>query len=308
MNSSSLEIPQQALQVLSYLNITNPILLGKGGEGWIFDYHQTEVVKIYKEATQEYLEKLVSFQQQLAQYSFSFDTPYIKQIGEVNGTFYTIEKKLSGQQLDTLIPDLNSPQRKRAYQNYYDAIKQINSIEFAHLPFGQIIHISDSIVAPTWKEFLLLKLKQKFDRYGSRLSNQVTNYDSKVEFFRNLLSNKLQSQYKRLVHADYYLNNVLVDNDLKISAVLDLSIHACVGDPRLDIAGVLTWNDLTPSVNPQDYEFLYEQATADYGPDVNYYVDLYRLYTAFYYSDIDNEKFSVKNLNNQEVWDRLGFN
>ena len=308
MNSSSLEIPQQALQVLSYLNITNPILLGKGGEGWIFDYHQTEVVKIYKEATQEYLEKLVSFQQQLAQYSFSFDTSYIKQIGEVNGTFYTIEKKLSGQQLDTLIPDLNSPQRKLAYQNYYDAIKQINSIEPKHLPFGQIIHLSDSITAPTWSNFLLMKLAQKLEKYEKRLRNRITDYDSKVKFFQKLLSNDVQPQYQRLVHADYYLNNVLVNSDLKISAVLDLSIHACVGDPRLDVAGVLTWNDLTPGINPEDYEFLYKQAAKDYGPDLDYYIDLYRLYTAFYYSDIDNEKFSVKNLNNQEVWDRLGFN
>lgn len=171
----------------------------------IFEF-EDKALKIYNDTTEEYLQNISQFQKNLIKNNFSFAIPHIIEIGSVDGTFYTTEKKLNGLQMDLLIPSLN---------------------------------------------------------------------------------------------------NVLVANDLSISAVLDLSSHAVVGDPCLDVSSVLTWNTMDNNVHLEDYNFLYEIAEKDYGKDIHKYIDIYLLYSSFYYSDMGDPSFSINNLNNDSIWKRI---
>ena len=44
-----------------------------------------------------------------------------------------------------------------------------------------------------------------------------------------------------MVHGDYFYDNLLVGEDLKISAVLDFSDLSVVGDHKMDITGALIY-------------------------------------------------------------------
>jgi aminoglycoside phosphotransferase len=279
-------------------------LLGHGGEGWIYEYGN-DALKIYvRNSDKQYLKNIQLFQSNLKKQHFTFDIPQIYEIGEVDGILYTIEKRLQGVQMDKKIIGMSTPDRQKLYRSYYDAIRQVNAVTFSNLPYGQIIKTPESITSDSWTDFLVRVLDQKMVKTQDKMRLSVSDFDKKINLFKLLIQKHLVSTQKNLVHCDYFLNNVLVNDDLAISAVLDFSVHAAVGDPRLDIAGVLTWNGIDPNIKPEDYTFLYAIAKKDYGDDVSRFADLYLLYSSFYFSDMDDPSFSIKNLNNEKLWSK----
>jgi len=291
-------------RVFNHLKIHNPVLLGKGGEGWIYEYGG-DALKIYPRNTdKQYLKNIQAFQSVLAEQHFPFNTPQIFTVGEVDGILYTVEKRLQGVQMDKMMIGMSTVDRQRLYRNYYDAIRQVNTVMFPDLPYGQIIQTPESITSNSWTDFLIQTLDQKRIKTQDSMRRSVTDFDKKVELFKSLIQHHLMSTQKNLVHCDYFLNNVLVNDDLSISAVFDFSAHTAVGDPKLDIAGVLTWNEIDPNAKPEDYMFLYDVAKKDYGDDIEMYADLYLLFSSFYFADMDDPSFSVKNLNNELLWNK----
>jgi hypothetical protein len=291
-------------EVLNYLHIKNPVLLGKGGEGWIYVYGN-DAIKIYpRNSDKQYLQNIQAFQGILTKQQFSFDIPQIYEIGEIHGIFFTVEKRLHGTQMDKKIIGLGKIDRQKLYRNYYKAIRQVNAVSFQNLPYGQIIKTSESITSDVWTDFLIRILELKMEKIQESTRRSISDFDSKIVLFKILIKQNLASTQKNLVHCDYFINNVLVKDDLTISAILDFSVHAAVGDPRLDIAGVLTWNEIDPNINQEDYYFLYEIVKNDYGKDFQIYADLYLLFSSFYFADMDDPSFSVKNLNNDRIWSK----
>jgi hypothetical protein len=68
--------------VLRELKITYPVLLGKGGEGWVYEY-DNDALKIYPRNTdKQYLINTQAFQSYLVKQHFTFDIPQIYKIGE----------------------------------------------------------------------------------------------------------------------------------------------------------------------------------------------------------------------------------
>jgi hypothetical protein len=291
--------------VLQKLQV-NPVLLGKGGEGWVYEYGN-DALKVYPHNSDvQYLKNIQAFQGVLAKQHFTFDTPQIYEVGNVDGILYTVEKRLQGVQMDKKIVGMSTTDRQQLYRSYYDAIRQVNTVTFPDLSYGQIIKTSESITSDSWTDFLVQILDKKVAITHKKMQKIVPDYDKKVELFKLLIQKYLVSAQKNLVHCDYFLNNVLVNDDLAISAVLDFSVHAAVGDPKLDIAGVLTWNEEDPKVQPQDYIFLYDIAKKDYGDNITTYADLYMLFSSFYFTDMEDPSFSIKNLNNETMWRKYG--
>jgi len=206
--------------------------------------------------------------------------------------------------MDKKIIGLGKIDRQKLYRNYYKAIRQVNAVSFQNLPYGQIIKTSESITSDVWTDFLIRILELKMEKIQESTRRSISDFDSKIVLFKILIKQNLASTQKNLVHCDYFINNVLVKDDLTISAILDFSVHAAVGDPRLDIAGVLTWNEIDPNINQEDYYFLYEIVKNDYGKDFQIYADLYLLFSSFYFADMDDPSFSVKNLNNDRIWSK----
>lgn len=290
--------------VLTKLHIDAPILLGKGGEGWVYEYG-ADVLKVYpRNPDIQYLKNVQEFQSTLAKHVFSFDIPKILEVGEAGGVLYTVEKRLHGVSMAKKIIGISTKDRQKLYRSYYDAIREVGTVTFSDLPYGQIIKTSESITSDSWTDFLVRMLDQKVKKTADTMRTSVSSFDEKVALFKSRIQKHLVRDQKNLVHCDYFINNVLVNDDLKVSAVLDFSVHASVGDPRLDIAGVLTWNEIDPNVKQEDYSFLYDVAKSDYGDEILLYADLYLLFSSFYFADMADPSFSIGNLNNEKLWSK----
>ncbi len=303
MKSKKIDINTTTVEIFERFNIKKPLLLGKGDEGSVYEY-EDKAIKIYSHTPDtQYLKELKKFQNELEKNSFTFETPQIYEIGNENGTFYTIEKRLKGVQMNKAIIEMNTHDRQVLYRSYYNAIKQVNAVSFSNLPYGQIIKTEESMNSECWTDYLIQTLDFKKTKMLLNTKSQIPNFDKKLELFKNLTQKYLQTNQKQLVHCDYYLTNVLVDKT-NVSAVLDFSGHTSVGDPKLDIASVLTWNMIDPNVKEEDYKFLFDIAKKDFGDNIEMYADLYLLYSGFYFTDMNDPSFSIKILNNEKLWEK----
>ncbi len=306
----SSEIPSAVASVINQLGVQADQLIGKGGEGFVFDHSTETVLKVYRKATRQYLEQLQSLQQRATQAQLPYTTPQIVRIESQDGVFYTIERKLTGKQLDIVFPELSPEQQRAVLRNFVAALEPLKTINVEDFPYGQLVASPDSVQAATWSEYLLQKLDQQLKKSQQFLQQDVRDFDSKVQILRAKLRALDHSAIqKQFVHTDYYLNNVLVNEDLEISAVLDISVHAVAGDHRLDLASIC-FLTLDPHITKEHADFARSTVLQIHGPEIDPYLDIYALYYACYYSDLhdtDPHSYSwcLGILNDEARWGRV---
>lgn len=306
-----IQIPENVLDVLHRLKITDPILLGKGGEGWVFTYKDDLVIKIYNsDATEDYLQTLKELQAVITSKQLPFATPQILEIGKINNTYYTFEKRLEGVLMDDKFLSLTKEQQYKSLKSYCEAIKALNSIEFVDLPYGNILQTSHGqITGKTWHEFLLKMLQHRLSLAGEKVENDVIDFSNKVQLFSYIVNKELVTKTKSLVHADYFVNQVLLNEDNEISAILDISAHALVGDKRLDVANIFFF-DGAKGYTKDHVQYLVDLSVQNYGESILKYNDIYRLYYCFYFAYVHSfmpewYQTILKNLNDELIWKRM---
>jgi hypothetical protein len=304
------EIPTSIQSVINHNGINTNQLIGKGGEGYVFDRSADTVLKVYPRSTKQYLEQLASVQQRAIKAQLPYETPQIFNIEEYDGIFYTIEQKLNGRQLDVVFPGLSHDQQLKVLRNFVEALEPLKTIDVTDLPYGQVVSTPDSIQANTWPEYLFNKLDQQLAKSKHFLQNDVNNFSTKVKLFQEIAHQLLTVPIKKhFVHTDYYFNNVLVNVDLEISSVLDLSVHAVVGDHGLDVAS-MCFLTLDPNITKGHVDYVHSCVIQIHGAEIAPFLDLYSQYYAFYYSDLHDTdphsyKWCLSILNDESRWGRL---
>src|SRR5690242_10163135 len=133
----------RATAVLAHLGIPSARLIGKGGEGNVYELHDDRVVKIYRQGNESELHRLAAFQEWLAQQGFPFRTPQILEIGRVDETLFTIEPRLPGATLSGRFSSLSEDQQRLALTNYYAALRLINEVELPDDAYGHVSPTED---------------------------------------------------------------------------------------------------------------------------------------------------------------------
>lgn len=304
-------VPGAVTNVLDKLHISEPILLGKGGEGYVFLYRHGDIIKIFtkQNINESYLQNLAKFQKKIAGKNLPFSIPEIKDIGTIDNTHYSIEKRLTGMNMDQKFPSLSTKEKYRLLKNYYEAIKALNAIELPEFPYGNIIETETAITDPTWSGFLIKKIRQRIGKAGKKLFIDVPDLEARIQQFEKIIQKELVINNKHFVHADYFPNQVLVDEKNSISAILDISYHAVSGDSRLDAASVVFFYGIKNYL-PEHVDYLVKLETIDYGDDIVKYNKIYKIYYCFYFSNIYSYIPSfydivIKNLNDKNTWRNL---
>lgn len=301
----------ETLAVLAHLGIPDAQLLGRGNEGLVFAYRDDRAVKIYRSAGVEDLERLAAFQALLARQNLPYRTPEILEIGCLNGTSFTIEWRLPGETLEGRFSALSPDEQRLALMNYLLAVEAIGGVELADHPYGHILPSRDDMgggsAGSSWEAFLTWQIGRSLEKAGDDLAHDVAALEDKVRELLRLIRACLDRAPKRLVHADYFLGNVLFDQDLRVSAVLDFGAHALVGDPRLDIAGAIAFLSLDTAISPWHTEHVTELANERSGRDLRAINALYTLYYSIYYADTRTTdpltyRWCIHNLMDTSLW------
>jgi aminoglycoside phosphotransferase len=272
--------------VLAHLGIPSARLIGKGGEGSVYEFHDDRVVKIYRQGNEGEPQRLATFQEWLARQGFPFRTPQILEIMHVDETIFTIEPRLPGATLAGRFSSLSEEQQRLALTNYYAALRLINDVELPDYAYGHVMPTEDYPgAAATWVDFLDQQLDRSLEKAGADLAQDVEAFEEKAHELRQLLHRYAGGVPKRLVHGDYFLDNVLFDDTLQVSAVLDFGAHTLAGDPRLDATSAIIFLELEPAMKPWHFAHVTALAQEQYGDSILPLKDFYGLYYALYFAN-----------------------
>jgi aminoglycoside phosphotransferase len=271
---------------LAHLGMAGARLLGRGGEGNVYEFSDDRVVKIYRRGNEGELLRLTSFQEWLARQGFPFRTPQVLEIGHVDETLFTIEPRLPGATLAGRFSALSEDQQRLALTNYYAALRLINEVELPDCAYGHILPTEDYPGgAATWVDFLDWRLDRSLEKVGGDLAQDVEALAEKAQELRRLLHSHAKEAPKRLVHGDYFLGNVLFDDNLQVSAVLDFGAHTLVGDPRLDATSAIIFLGIDPAIRLWSFAHVTALAQGQYGDSILPLKAIYDLYYAIYFAN-----------------------
>ena len=297
--------------ILSKLEIGEKDFLGKGVESFVYGYGENQVVRILKEGNPKYLRSLRELQESISRSDLPVKTSLITDVGELNGTTYTVERRMEGQNLSKIFDTYSSEQKETVLRQYFDLPIELTKVDVEGFEFGQMVDTKDKVSANGWQTFLLKKVKQKTDLVREQLEKDVLGFEGKLGVFTRLVDTKLGGVEKNLVHGDYFYDNVMANREARITGILDFSgWTTVVGDFRLDVAGSIIFLEHSEKfINYQ--KVLTRIAKERYGKDIEWFIDFYRIYYSLFLSDSylylrPLYDWCVKNLNDENLWRRVG--
>ncbi len=300
------DYPIVVTYVLNKLGIHYPVLLGKGGEGYVFEYLEGQVVKIYTNPyiNESMVRAVKEIQRALVKSSLPFALSEIIEIVSEEKSLYTIEKKLGGKPMSKLLMKASVIQRQKMLESYYFAAKELGKVQFNDRPYGNLLKTSYSKNAESWQEYLLKVIDFRTELDKDNLRNNISDIEFKIEKFKDFIKTSMSYENKDFVHGDYFYENVLFNDDFEVTGVLDIGIHAVVGDSKQDLSS-LAFRAPKNNFTQDDLDF-YTSLVEKNHPDIRKYINFYKLYYAFYYSTATTLQGDViKTLNDDDVWSML---
>lgn len=224
-----------ALQKLTRLGLKDARHLASGMEGHVFRVGDHNVAKVWLYKPLSEVESPRHFYNLLQTLSLPFRTPQIVEARDVGGTVVSLERELTGTPLRNLIGETDLEPPKLAFEavlNVLGALK--NSFAGGDSPLA-VLGVTPSrrarLDGPA--SVLLEVADQKVRRYGDRLRRSVPDFDRIYSRTAHHLQN-LPAIGGQAVHGDLCPENILLDEEGKVAAVLDWGLLSLLGDSALD--------------------------------------------------------------------------
>jgi len=284
--------------ILAKFKLTENDLLGSGGEAWVYRLDDERILRIAKGDTSKrwYLETSKKFYDSLPKMDFAL--PVIFSIEEHDGSIVSIENKIAGKPLSKILPNLSRENKQKVLVNYLAAVETLKEITYPDLPYGEIL-TKNPVTSATWRGFLSAHVNKAVKE--NDLKADIPKLDDIAADTLALIA-KLTNPTKSLVHGDYFPENMMVDDELNVTGIIDFSPMTVVGDSLMDVAGGLLFLEVTDGYTPDNSEILREIIVKKYGSGIDDIIRLYRLYYSFYFSGAKDDKnlyrWCVDNLNN----------
>jgi putative membrane protein len=267
-------------------NVTPAGLLGRGGESEVYALDAGRVLRIYKAgAPEDYIARRTEFYAALQARQPPFELPDVLESGVIEGRRYTIERRMRGSDFAAVLPSLSGADRERALTSYLRTAGLIGTLTFPEQPFGELLAPGEPLQHVSWPAFLWERMQQTFSRSRTHLVRDVPRIDAVVQHVRAELAALEGIAQRSLVHGDYFPGNCYIDAALDVYGVGDFGYTTVVGDARMDLAGAVAYLEVVDGYRPEDTPFLMRLLAEWYGGDIARWIDLYRLYYSFYFSD-----------------------
>lgn len=220
--------------VLSRFGMTDDALLGAGGESRVYELSPDRVLRVMS-GTQadELLARAFDVSRLLdnGRQAVPFAVPEVLDGGVEAGVPFTVERRIPGRALGDVLEEFVGSRRETVLYNYAVAVKHLRRIAVPSR-FGGLWDTRS-----TWSETVVARAEEGVARAGPALVGDVPELEEVMADFRrraSALDDDLLESH--LVHGDYFPGNVLVDDDLEVSGVVDFGGLSMLGDARADEA------------------------------------------------------------------------
>jgi len=229
--------------------------------------------------------------------------PELLDHGTVDSVHYAIETRLEGRSLDHVLGEVGGKRRERALANYADAALRIREARVERPWFGELYY-DPGVRDASWPSYLAARARLHVEKAGDAFAAEVPGLGRILERFGEDVC-AVDGVGPALVHGDYFPGNVLVSEDLEITAVIDFGWSTLVGDPRLDAVCASAFLEVDrPWCTAADAAFV-RRHIADRDPSVVEVFDLYRTYCALHFSFVIHYGIPLSNWCIRTLNDRL---
>jgi aminoglycoside phosphotransferase (APT) family kinase protein len=272
--------------ILAEFGLSRTHFLGEGGESVVYALGQDLILRMpkVKAFDGQRRDRLKLFLDQIDGH-FPFATPRIEQIGPNDS--YTIERRLPGRPMAEWVKTLDDDRRDKAFRNYVAAVSELGATESPSAAYGHLLNKAP-VKANDWRAFARESLSRFRGKNRVTIAKEVGDPYKLFDKAADMISELPDTPPKALVHGDYFPGNVLLDDDLSVSAVLDFGIYTVVGDPQLDLAVSYLTLELIEECTADDARFVREVIVEQHGPEILPALRFYRAYLAFSMADPAN--------------------
>jgi aminoglycoside phosphotransferase (APT) family kinase protein len=207
--------------------------LATGMEGAVYRLGRGLVAKVWGAGrSHAELVTLQQFYADLGAQSLPFATPEMVELADVDGTSVTIERELSGRPLQEHLPDGGSAVPPAAQECLVAVLESLAATtDLASARALAVLSEPHPLRRDLdWPSAMVALLQRRVSAFGEQLRAAVDDFDAVHE----LISESLLTMERRpaaVVHGDLCGVNILVDEDLRPTAVLDWGFLTTAGDP-----------------------------------------------------------------------------
>lgn len=234
--------PQQLQVILDDLReqgVTTGDLLGRGMEGAVFEVSESLVVKVWFDRKPDELRTLQSFYEAAHSVDLEFALPRILNVATAAGYTVTVEDRLPGAPLKPHVSTESVVLDERVVTCVLSVLQGLARIPatdvMKRLPvLGSETGLYESVDEP-WPEAIVRLAARRSEQFGHLLERDVPDLEVRRRTLLQTVKD-LSHDSSVLVHGDICPENILVDHNLKPTALVDFGFFSTAGDPVFDAA------------------------------------------------------------------------
>jgi putative membrane protein len=277
-------------ELIAAFGIGRDQLLGSGGESEVFAIDHDRVLRLYRdrhEAPRQTAAQLQVLYQSWSDSDIGLELPLIIELGELNGRFFTVDRRFSGRNFSGWLQSADMIQRRAALITFLDATERLQHLRSPVPGFARLIGDSAPQQFGTLVELLSNMLSGPTQSSRDHLERDVPHV---AEVWNQLHAALAQrSVTPAVVHGDVCPPNAFLSQGPQgpvVTGIADFSPHTMHADPLMDVAGTLIFLELEPYADAAaDAAWLEAVAVERRGREIVRWIDAYRRFYGFYFSN-----------------------
>jgi aminoglycoside phosphotransferase (APT) family kinase protein len=263
--------------VTAAFGVTDADLLGSGWESTIYALGDSQILRIPrpKASSEDQVRAQAAFTASLPPLPFA--VPRIREISRIGGQLYLIEDRIAGQSMAALLPTLAGERRATALRAYLAAAEAMSVVTAPGEAFGDLLSDKPRR-SDRWSDYLTARVRVAAE--DEVLAAAVPGLAGIADRFIARLE-AIPDPVRCIVHGDFWPPNVMMNDDLQVTGLIDFSFTTRVGDHVMDLAGACHFLLATKASSQADHDFVKQLILANHGAEVIDRIGLYAVWFAF---------------------------
>jgi len=211
------------------------------------------VLRAHRHEAAEYVRRIADLYGSLDRSAVPYALPEVLEVHGDGEVSWSIERRLAGRPFDELLRGLEGDDRARALRAYVDgaaAFRALGRPSGWQGGCGELF-TDERLRAERWGDLLAARLALQLEQARPILASVIDDLDGRVAPI--LASARAEEAVAvTLVHGDWFPGNVLLGDDLTVSAAIDLGWLTEVGAPDHDILSAAVFCEVRPTHRTDD--------------------------------------------------------
>lgn len=263
--------------VTAAFGVTNADLLGSGWESTIYALGTTQILRIPRpeEGSEDRVRARAALTANLP--ALPFAVPRVREISRIDGQLFLIEDRIEGQSMAALLPELSGERRATALRAYLAAAEAMSAATAPDEAFGDLL-LDQPRRCAKWSDYLTARVRAAAE--DDVLAAAIPNLGGIVDRFIMRLE-AIPDPTRCIVHGDIWPPNVMMNESLQVTGLIDFSFTTRIGDHVMDLAGAWHFLLASKSSAKADHDYLKQLILAKHGAEVIDRMGLYAVWFAF---------------------------